>query len=73
LVIASTDALAADVVGARLLGFKIDAVRHLWEAARRGVGTASLSSMHFPALELEEAIRRFTSSAYGEARSYEHA
>lgn len=33
LVIASTDALAADVVGARLLGFQPQAVRHL-EAGR---------------------------------------
>lgn len=32
LVIASRDAVAADVVGARLLGFRVQAVRHLWEA-----------------------------------------
>src|SRR5690606_2442021 len=34
LVIASTDPLAADIVGARLLGFEVQGVRHLWEAAR---------------------------------------
>src|SRR5688572_11929244 len=42
LVIASTDALAADVVGARLLGFTTQAVRHLWEAARLGVGESHI-------------------------------
>src|SRR5437660_6487845 len=38
LCIASTDALAADVVGAQLLGFEPQGVRHLWEAARLAVG-----------------------------------
>src|SRR2546429_7702490 len=38
LVIASTDALAADVVGAKLFGFGAQAVRHLWEASRLGLG-----------------------------------
>src|SRR5437763_11661941 len=56
LVIASTDALAADVVGARLLGFKPQAVRHLWEAARLGVGESDTDRMRFPALSLSEAI-----------------
>jgi uncharacterized protein (DUF362 family) len=32
LVIASTDSLAADVTGAKLLGFRVQAVRHLWGA-----------------------------------------
>src|SRR4051794_27331027 len=38
LIIASTDPLAADVVGAQLLGFRPQAVRHLWEAARLEIG-----------------------------------
>src|SRR5205807_312809 len=38
LVIASTDALAAAVVGAKLLGFNVQAVRHLWEAGQLGLG-----------------------------------
>src|SRR5438128_6075905 len=43
LVIASTDPLAADVVGARLLGVQVHGVRHLWAAARLGVGESDLS------------------------------
>jgi uncharacterized protein (DUF362 family) len=35
-VIASPDPVAADVVGAWLLGFGPQAVRHLWEAGRLG-------------------------------------
>jgi hypothetical protein len=34
LIIASTDALAADVVGAKLLGFGPQAVRQLWDSER---------------------------------------
>src|SRR5256884_4279473 len=40
LVIAGTDAGAADVVGARLLGLKRQAVRHLREGGRLGPGEA---------------------------------
>lgn len=73
LAIASTDALAADVVGARLLGFTTQAVRHLWEAARLGVGESDLGRMRFPALSLREAIGRFTQAAYGRRLDFEHA
>jgi uncharacterized protein (DUF362 family) len=72
LVIASTDALAADVVGARLLGFKPQAVRHLWEASRLGLGESDESRMHFPKLSLADAIEAFTFDAYGERLTFEH-
>lgn len=73
IVIASTDALAADVVGARLLGFTPQAVRHLWEAARLGIGESDIDRMRFPALSLREAIGRFTEAAYGRRLDFEHA
>ena len=65
LCIASTDAVAADVVGAKLLGFNVDAVHHLWEAGRLDVGETDLESMDFPALSVEEAFGIFTEAAYG--------
>jgi len=73
IVIASADALAADVVGARLLGFTTQAVRHLWEAARLGVGESDIGRMRFPALSLRDAIGRSTEAAYGERLDFEHA
>jgi uncharacterized protein (DUF362 family) len=73
LVVASTDPLAADVVGARLLGFKLQAVRHLWEAARLGVGESDVTRMRFPRLSLADAIEAFTFDAYGERLTFEHA
>jgi uncharacterized protein (DUF362 family) len=72
LVIASTDPLAADVVGARLLGFQPQAVRHLWEASRLGVGESRVEAMEFPALSLRQAIEAFTLAAYGERLTFEH-
>ena len=71
--IASADALAADVVGARLLGFTTQAVRHLWEAARLGIGEGSLDRMEFRGLTLKEAIGAFTEAAYGKRLDFDHA
>jgi uncharacterized protein (DUF362 family) len=73
LVIASTDAVAADVVGAKLLGFRPQAVRHLWEAGRLKLGETDTRKMNFPALSLQQAIEAFTEAAYGERLSFEHA
>jgi uncharacterized protein (DUF362 family) len=73
LVIASPDALAADVVGAQLLGFGIQAVRHLWEAQRLGVGDGRIEMMQFPAMSLRQAIEAFTAAAYGHRLTFEHA
>jgi uncharacterized protein (DUF362 family) len=69
LVIASTDALAADVVGAQLLGFELQAVRHLWEAGRLGVGETGLEHMAFPAMSLQQAYEAFTAAAYDDRLS----
>lgn len=71
-VIASRDAIAADVVGARLLGFTTDAVRHLWMAGRMGLGETDLDEMEFPALSLIDAIGDFTEAVYGERLTFEH-
>jgi uncharacterized protein (DUF362 family) len=69
LVIASTDRAAADVVGARLLGFTPQAVRHLWEAGRLGLGETEVEQLGFPALSLRQA----TEAAYGERLTFDHA
>jgi uncharacterized protein (DUF362 family) len=73
LVIASTDVLAADVVGARLLGFRLQAVRHLWEASRLEIGESDTDKMRFPKLSLTEAIGAFTEAAYGRRLDFGHA
>lgn len=72
IVVASTDALAADVVSARLLGFRTQAVRHLWEAGRLGIGETSIERMEFPVLNLPDAVTRFTQAAYGQPLPVQH-
>jgi uncharacterized protein (DUF362 family) len=71
--IASTDPVAADVVGARLLGFGPQAVRHIWEAGRLGLGETNVEQMEFPALSMKQAIEAFTERAYGKRLTFEHA
>lgn len=73
LMIASTDAIAADVVGARLLGFRPQGVRHLWEAGKLGLGETNVDKMHFPGLSLRDGIGAFTRAAYGKRLTFEHA
>jgi uncharacterized protein (DUF362 family) len=73
IVVASTDAVAADAVGAKLLGFTAQAVRHLWEAERLGLGETDTDEMKFPAMSLREAIEAFTEAAYGQRMTFESA
>jgi uncharacterized protein (DUF362 family) len=72
LCIAGTDAVAVDVVGARLLGFNTQAVRHLWEAGKLGLGETNIESIEFPKMTLREAIETFTEAAYGERLTFIH-
>ena len=73
MVIASTDPVAADVVGAKLLGFGPQAVRYLWEAGRLGLGETDIKKMTFPLLDMRGAIEAFTERAYGKRMTFEHA
>ncbi len=73
LAMASNDPIAADVVGAMLLGFTVRGVHHLWEAGRLGLGTTDLEQMEFPALNLDQAFAAFTQAAYGRALQLDHA
>jgi hypothetical protein len=49
------------------------AVRHIWEAGRPGVGETDADKMDFPAMSLREAIEAFTYADYGERLNFGHA
>lgn len=70
IVIASTDPVAADTVGARLLGFSPQAVRHIWEASKMGLGETNLDAMRFTGMSMDDAVRAFTERVYGEALTF---
>lgn len=72
LVVASRDFVAADAVGARLLGFLPQAVRHVFDAAGLGMGRADLDQLQTRGLSLEEAVRIFTKKAYGKETDFTH-
>jgi uncharacterized protein (DUF362 family) len=71
--ITSNDPLAADVVGAQLLGFTYRGVHHLWEVARLAIGEYEIEKMDFPVLNMDRAFAAFTKAAYGRELQLEHA
>lgn len=66
MVIASTDALAADTIGARLLGFLPQGVHYLYSLYKSGYGEADTKKMMFRGVPLEEAEKIFSQAAYGQ-------
>ncbi len=72
IVVASTDPVAADTVGARLLGLDPQGVRHIWEAGLLGLGETDTDAMEFPALSLDKAYELFTERMYGVRMRLDH-
>jgi uncharacterized protein (DUF362 family) len=71
--IASDDPVAADVVGAQLLGFTADGVHHIWEAGKLGLGETDVEKITFSAMNMETAFGAFTKAAYGKKLTLAHA
>lgn len=67
IVVASTDPVTADVIGARLLGFLSQAVRYLHTLIRDGVGEGDLNNADLRGMTIEEAEAAFSQAAYGVA------
>ena len=68
--IASKDAVAADAVGAKLFGYNHQAVSHLFEAGKKGIGKSDMQDIEIKGVSIEEAIRIFTRKAYGEELNF---
>ena len=66
LIIASTDPVAADAIGARLLGFLPQAVCYLYGLYKDGIGEAKVENMTIKGLNIVEAEKIFSKSAYGD-------
>ncbi|MDD3174687.1 MAG: DUF362 domain-containing protein, partial [Herbinix sp.] len=65
LIIASTDPVAADTIGARLLGFLPQAIQYLYTLYNCNIGEADLKNMIIRGLPIEEAEKIFSMAAYG--------
>lgn len=66
LVIVSTDAVAADAIGARLLGFLPQAVQYIYALYKEKIGEADPAKMNLKGLTLEDAENIFSQAAYGQ-------
>lgn len=67
LIVAATDPVAADAVGARLLGLLPQAVHYLFELYRRGIGEADVKKMNMRGIPLMQAERMFSMAALGQS------
>lgn len=64
LVVCGTDPVAADTIGARLLGYKPQAVGYLYDCIRSGLGEGNTDNMNIAGLSLVEAEERFSAVAF---------
>ncbi|MCL4515616.1 MAG: DUF362 domain-containing protein [Firmicutes bacterium] len=65
LIIAGTDPVATDVIGARLLGFLPQAVQYLYQLILEGIGEGDVKKMDLRGIPLEQAEGAFSQAAYG--------
>lgn len=65
LVLAGTDPVAVDTVGARLLGLKPQGVRYLFECSEKQIGVSDVKQMNVKGLSLVEAEKAFSNAVYG--------
>ena len=69
LIIAGTDPVAADCIGARLLGFLPQAVNYLYMLYKDNLGEAEPQKMTIKGLDVKEAEQLFSKCAYGDKKS----
>ncbi|OGO78656.1 MAG: (Fe-S)-binding protein [Clostridiales bacterium GWB2_37_7] len=65
LIIAGTDPVATDAVGARIMGFLPQAVQYLFRLYRRGIGEADVKRMDMRGVPLIEAEETYSMAALG--------
>ncbi|ORX23175.1 (Fe-S)-binding protein [Thermoanaerobacterium sp. PSU-2] len=65
MIIAGTDPVATDTVGARMFGLMPQGVNYLFQCAKRGVGTGELKNVTIKGIPLQQAELNFSTQAYG--------
>lgn len=69
IVLCGTDPVAVDTVGSRLLGFKPQGVRYLFECINKNLGVGDTEKINIKGLSLVDAEKAFSSAAYGDTLS----
>lgn len=67
LIVAGTDPVATDAVGARMMGLLPQAVHYLFELHRRGLGQADVRKMTLKGLSIIQAEEIYSMAALGES------
>lgn len=65
IVVSGTDPVAVDTIGARLLGFKADAIRYLWDLKNLNIGVGEVEQMNIKGISLVDAEKAFSKAVYG--------
>lgn len=71
LVLCGTDPVATDTIGARLLGYKPQAVRYLYDAINKGLGCGEMdvnakTGIQIKGMDLKQAEEHFSKCVYGQ-------
>lgn len=66
LVLCGTDAVATDTIGARLLGFKPQAIHYLYEAGKKGLGCNDYNQIKVQGMKMEDAELHFSKCVFGQ-------
>ncbi len=69
LVVAGCDPVATDTVAARLMGFKPQAIRYLFECSNKKIGESDIEKITIEGIPLVEAENIFSQVAYGDGLS----
>jgi len=73
LVLAGCDPVATDIVAARLLGFKPQGVRYLFECSNKKIGESDIEKISIEGIPLVEAENIFSKAAYGDGLAVDQA
>lgn len=69
MVLASLDPVACDTIGARLLGFRPQAVNYLFRCIKEGIGIGNIEDIDLKGQKLADIEKQFSMLAYGESFS----
>ncbi len=73
LVIAGCDPVATDTVAARLLGFRPQGIRYLFECSNKKIGESDIQKISIAGIPLVEAENVFSQAAYGDGLAVDQA
>lgn len=67
MVLASLDPVACDTIGARLLGFRPQAVNYLFRCIKEGVGNGNMDDIDVKGMKIIDLEKEFSKLAYGDS------